>query len=60
MATARKTAAARVTRAEREIRLLREGLDDIAAGRTMSLEAMEKWAESLSGPSELPLPQFGE
>jgi len=56
----RKAVVAYIARAERERQMIQEGLDDIAAGRTISLEAMELWADSLGGPNERPLPQIGE
>lgn len=37
-------------------RMIQEGLDDVTAGRTISLEAARQWANSLDTDNELPLP----
>lgn len=37
-------------------RLIQEGLDDVTAGRTLSMEQARAWADSLGTDNELPLP----
>jgi len=37
-------------------RLIQEGLDDVTAGRTISMEQARAWADSLGTDNELPLP----
>ncbi|MGX5872986.1 hypothetical protein MJ547_04390, partial [Burkholderia gladioli] len=37
-------------------RLIQEGLDDVTAGRTISMEQARAWADSLGTENELPLP----
>lgn len=37
-----------------------EGLADVAAGRTVSAQAVRRWIESLGTDHELPPPECGE
>ncbi|PRE81308.1 CopG family ribbon-helix-helix protein [Burkholderia gladioli] len=37
-------------------RLIQEGLDDVTAGRTITMAQARAWADSLDTPDELPLP----
>lgn len=37
-------------------RLIQEGLDDVTAGRTVTMQQARAWAESLDTDNELPLP----
>ncbi|WP_116135314.1 CopG family ribbon-helix-helix protein [Trinickia diaoshuihuensis] len=37
-------------------RLIQEGLDDVTAGRTITMQQARAWAESLDTDDELPLP----
>ncbi|HDR9033369.1 TPA: CopG family transcriptional regulator [Burkholderia vietnamiensis] len=37
-------------------RLIQEGLDDVTAGRTITMEQARAWANSLGTDNELPLP----
>lgn len=37
-----------------------EGLADLAAGRTISWEAVERWLQSWGTANELPPPQVGD
>ncbi|MDB5837773.1 MAG: ribbon-helix-helix, copG family protein [Caballeronia sp.] len=36
---------------------IREGLDDVDGGRTVSMDAMDEWLDSLDTSSERPAPQ---
>ena len=36
---------------------IREGLDDVDDGRTVSMDAMEQWLDSLDTTSERPVPK---
>ncbi|SAL42954.1 hypothetical protein AWB69_04332 [Caballeronia udeis] len=36
---------------------IREGLDDVDGGRTVSMEAMDQWLDSLDTLSERPVPK---
>jgi len=56
----RKAVVAYMARAERERQMIQEGLDDVDAGRFVSMAAMEKWADSLGTDNELPLPKVGD
>jgi predicted transcriptional regulator len=56
----RKAVVAYMARAERESQMIQEGLDDVDAGRLVSMEAMERWADSLGTDQELPLPKMGD
>jgi len=56
----RKAVVAYLARAERERAMIQEGLDDVTAGRLISMDAMERWADSLGTDHELPLPKVGE
>ena len=56
----RKAVVAYLARAERERQMIQEGLDDVTAGRLLSMDAMERWADSLGTDHELPLPKVGE
>ncbi|MBI0328545.1 CopG family ribbon-helix-helix protein [Burkholderia plantarii] len=56
----RKAVVAYLARAEREHQMIQEGLDDVTAGRLLSMDAMERWADSLGTDHELPLPKVGE
>ncbi|WP_050455665.1 CopG family ribbon-helix-helix protein [Candidatus Burkholderia verschuerenii] len=56
----RKAVVAYLARAERERQMIQEGLDDVTAGRLISMAAMESWADSLGTDHELPLPKVGE
>ncbi|WP_333981592.1 CopG family ribbon-helix-helix protein [Burkholderia gladioli] len=56
----RKAVVAYLARAERERAMIQEGLDDVDAARLVSMEAMERWADSLGTDHELPLPKVGE
>jgi predicted transcriptional regulator len=38
-------------------RLIQEGLDDVTAGRLLSMEQARAWANSLGTDNELPLPK---
>jgi predicted transcriptional regulator len=38
-------------------RLIQEGLDDVTAGRLLSMEQARAWANSLGTDSELPVPK---
>jgi predicted transcriptional regulator len=46
--------------AEAEARALEEAEADIAAGRTISHDAMRKWLRSWGKKNELPPPKCGE
>lgn len=37
-------------------RMIQEGLDDVTAGRTITMEQAREWAEKLDTPGEIPLP----
>ncbi|HDR9280148.1 TPA: CopG family transcriptional regulator [Burkholderia vietnamiensis] len=37
-------------------RMIQEGLDDVTAGRTITMEQARAWADSLDTDRELPLP----
>lgn len=56
----RKAVVAYLARAERERALIQEALDDVDAGRLVSMAAMERWADSLGTENELPLPKVGD
>lgn len=56
----RKAVVAYMARAERERQMIQEGLDDVDAGRLVSMESMERWADSLGTDNELPLPKVGD
>lgn len=56
----RKAVVAYLARAERERAMIQEGLDDVNAAKLVSMEAMERWADSLGTDHELPLPKVGE
>ena len=45
-----------IARETEKRRLIQEGLDDVTAGRTLSMERARTWAESLGTENELPLP----
>jgi predicted transcriptional regulator len=36
---------------------IREGLDDVDGGRTVSMDAMDQWLDSLDTSSEQPVPK---
>lgn len=38
-------------------RLIQEGLDDVSAGRTVTMEQARAWADSLGTDNELPVPK---
>ncbi|WP_235516665.1 CopG family ribbon-helix-helix protein [Caballeronia cordobensis] len=38
-------------------RLIQEGLDDVTAGRLLSMEQARAWANSLGTDNELPVPK---
>jgi predicted transcriptional regulator len=38
-------------------RLIQEGLDDVSAGRTVTMEQARAWADSLGTEHELPVPK---
>jgi predicted transcriptional regulator len=38
-------------------RAIREGLEDVDAGRTVSMDTMDQWLDSLDTPSEWPVPK---
>jgi predicted transcriptional regulator len=38
---------------------IREGLEDVDAGHTVSMEAMDQWLDSLDTSSEQPAPKAG-
>jgi predicted transcriptional regulator len=38
-------------------RLIQEGLDDVSAGRTVTMEQARAWADSLGTENELPVPK---
>jgi predicted transcriptional regulator len=38
-------------------RLIQEGLDDVAAGRFVSMEQARAWADSIGSANELPVPK---
>ncbi|MGA3252445.1 MAG: hypothetical protein ABSD12_30545 [Paraburkholderia sp.] len=52
----RTVTVAYLARAERERQMIQEGLDDVTAGRLISMVALEHWADSLGTDHELPLP----
>jgi predicted transcriptional regulator len=56
----RKAVVAYLARAERERQLIQDGLDDVDAGRLISMEAMERWADGLGTDSEHPIPKVGD
>ncbi|WP_186144238.1 CopG family ribbon-helix-helix protein [Burkholderia gladioli] len=56
----RKAVVAYLARAERERAMIQEGLDDVDAAKLVSMEAMERWADSLGTDHQLPLPKVGE
>ncbi|MCC8405288.1 ribbon-helix-helix protein, CopG family [Paraburkholderia sp. MMS20-SJTN17] len=56
----RKAVVAYLARAERERQMIQEGLDDVTAGRLISMDAMERWADSLGTDHELPFPKVGD
>ncbi|MCA8448917.1 CopG family ribbon-helix-helix protein [Burkholderia vietnamiensis] len=37
-------------------RMIQEGLDDVTAGRTITMAEARAWAEKLDTPGEIPLP----
>jgi predicted transcriptional regulator len=45
------------TRLACEAGMIREALDDVAAGRTISMEAMLKWIRSIGTANPLPEPE---
>jgi predicted transcriptional regulator len=42
---------------ELEREAIREGLEDVDAGRTVTMDAMDQWLDSLDTSSELPTPK---
>ena len=54
-----ETPEVRARRLAREAEMIAEADADIAAGRTVSLEAVEAWVASLGTDRELPVPQSG-
>ncbi|CAN7491787.1 CopG family transcriptional regulator [Caballeronia sp. LjRoot31] len=42
---------------ELEREAIREGLGDVDAGRTVTMDAMDQWLDSLDTSSELPTPK---
>jgi len=38
-------------------RLIQEGLDDVTAGRFVSMEQARTWADSIGADNELPMPE---
>jgi predicted transcriptional regulator len=48
---------ARANELEREA--IREGLEEVDAGRVVTMDAMEQWLESLDTSTELPLTEAG-
>jgi hypothetical protein len=55
----KETAKAKEQRLAREAEMIAEARASVAAGRTVSLEAVSAWIESLGTDHELPLPQSG-
>ena len=56
MEEALKTVMAYIARAERERQMIQEGLDDVTAGKLISMDTMARWADSLGTDHELLLP----
>ena len=54
-----ETAEARRSRLAREAVMIAEAEADVTAGRTVSLEAVEAWIDSLGTDHELPVPRSG-
>ena len=55
----KETAKEREQRIAREAEMIAEARASVAAGRTVSLEAVSAWIDSLGTDHELPLPQSG-
>jgi predicted transcriptional regulator len=46
-----------LTREAEKRRLIQEGLDDVTAGRLISMDEVRAWANSLGADNELPVPK---
>jgi predicted transcriptional regulator len=46
-----------LAREKEKRRLIQEGLDDVDAGRVVSMEQAEEWADSLGTQNEQPVPR---
>jgi len=46
-----------LAREKEKRRLIQEGLDDVDAGRVVSMEQAEAWADSLGTQNERPVPR---
>ncbi|SOE91446.1 Predicted transcriptional regulator [Caballeronia arationis] len=46
-----------LTREAEKRRLIQEGLDDVTAGRLISMDEARAWADSLGADNELPVPK---
>jgi hypothetical protein len=55
----KETAKEREQRIAREAEMIAEARASVAAGRTVSLEEVSAWIDSLGTDHELPLPQSG-
>jgi predicted transcriptional regulator len=53
----KKALIAYLAREKEKRRLIQEGLDDVAAGRIVTMEDAQAWADSLGTENELPVPR---
>jgi predicted transcriptional regulator len=53
----KKALIAYLAREKEKRRLIQEGLDDVDAGRVVSMEQAEAWADSLGTQNERPMPR---
>ncbi|WP_240975227.1 CopG family ribbon-helix-helix protein [Paraburkholderia aromaticivorans] len=53
----KKALIAYLAREKEKRRLIQEGLDDVDAGRVVSMEQAEGWADSLGTQNERPVPR---
>ena len=53
----KKALIAYLAREKEKRRLIQEGLDDVDAGRVVSMEQAEAWADSLGTQNERPVPR---
>ncbi len=53
----KKALIAYLAREKEKRRLIQEGLDDVDAGRVVSMEQAEEWADSLGTQNERPVPR---
>ncbi len=53
----KKALIAYLAREKEKRRLIQEGLDDVDAGRMVSMEDAQAWADSIGTENELPVPR---